>query len=270
MPILSRAGCKSYKRLTPARIDRLPAVRRLSSQMALKLRYCSRRLVRPRVIACGGVRLPVEGAQYSAAMIEELYRERYEEDEAAIVRAILDPGDTVLDLGAGIGFITTVCAKLHATVCCVEANPHLIAIAERTFQLNRVKPDLRHAAVGPSNGSVELFVRQEFWSSSTLAGADLTAPPLDVPAVRLNHLLEEIRPSLLICDVEGAESSLFDDADLSSIQKMVVEVHPKLIGWNGVRRMVRTLFDSGFVLDTRISIKNVLLFRREDEHDNPP
>jgi hypothetical protein len=81
--------------------------------------------------------------------------------------------------------------------------------------------------------------------------------------VRLDGLLAEIRPSVLICDVEGAELGLFEDADLASVQSVVVEVHPKLIGWNGVRRLIRILFDAAFILDTRISIKNVLLFRRE-------
>jgi FkbM family methyltransferase len=215
------------------------------------------------VINYEGIRLPLAADQCSAAMIDELYRERYEEDEAAIVRAILSAGDTVLELGAGIGFISAVCAKLGATVHCLEANPHLIAIAERTFQLNRVKPDLRHAAVAPWNGTIQLFLGEEFWTSSTLLEADVAAWAIEVPAVRLDDLLAEIRPSVLICDVEGAEAQLFDDADLSSVRNVVVEVHPKLIGWNGVRRLIQTLFDAEFILDTRISIKNVLLFRRE-------
>jgi FkbM family methyltransferase len=239
-------------------------LRRLASRVALKLRYWWRRLASPRVISYGGIHLPVHPTQYSAAVVEELYRERYEEDEAAIVRAMLNPGETVLELGAGIGFVSTVCAKLNANLYCIEANPHLISIAERTFQLNGVRPSLRHAAVGPSKGMIELFVHEEFWRSSTVAGADSPARCVEVPAVRLNDLLKEIRPSFLICDIEGAESQLFDNADLSCIRKVAVEVHPKLVGWDSVRGLVRTLFDSGFILDTAISRNNVLFFRRED------
>ncbi len=96
-----------------------------------------------------------------------------------------------------------------------------------------------------------------------LPEADVAGPAVEVPAVRLDDLLAEIRPSVLICDVEGAETQLFDDVDLSSVQTVVVEVHPKLIGWDGVRRLIQALFDAEFILHTRISIKNVLLFRRE-------
>jgi FkbM family methyltransferase len=243
----------------------MSVLQRIASRLALKIRYWIRRGIGARVISYEGVRLPIDRAHFSESMVEELYRERYEEDEASIVRATLRPGDTVLDLGAGIGFISSLCAKLKAEVHALEANPLLIPITERTFKLNGVHPRLRHAAVATSEGTIDLFVDTQFWGSSTVPGRGHQASRIQVPAIQLQALLDEIRPSFLICDIEGAESYLFQDADLSCVQTLVVEVHPKLVGWKSVRALVQNLFDSAFFLDTRMSRKNVLLFRREDE-----
>jgi predicted nicotinamide N-methyase len=90
------------------------------------LRYQIRKLLRPRVIRSGGLRIdlgPAAGTRYARA----LYRDDHERAEREIVRRRLETTDTVLELGAGLGLVTILCCRCVGSdrVHAYEANPEL-------------------------------------------------------------------------------------------------------------------------------------------------
>ena len=66
-------------------------------------------------------------------------------------------------------------------------------------------------------------------------------------------LLRDEGIDLVVCDVEGAEATLFEGADLAGVDRIWVETHDHVTGLSGVRRLFATMADQGFVYDPRHS-----------------
>lgn len=65
----------------------------------------------------------------------------------------------------------------------------------------------------------------------------------EVPVKPLNDEIARIKPTVLIMDVQGSEGKLLSFANLSTVSKLLVEVHPDMLGLsnaNGLRRNLRT------------------------------
>ena len=67
---------------------------------------------------------------------------------------------------------------------------------------------------------------------------------------------------MLIADIEGAETGVFNGTPLESIERILMEIHPHRIDDAGVRQIFRDLDELGFVYDITTSSGNVLGFHR--------
>ena len=90
---------------------------------------------------------------------------------------------------------------------------------------------------------------------------------VEVPTTSLDALLRDEGIDLVVCDVEGAETALFQDADLSGVDRVFVEMHDHVTGLSGVRRLFATMAGHGFVYDPRHSEGSVVLFQRLGTRD---
>jgi FkbM family methyltransferase len=237
--------------------------RRLLSEIAAEARYQYRRITRPRIIWERGIRLPLDHASYTATVLDALYRGSYESHEAAMVTQVLEPDDVVLEFGTGIGYISTLCCKKvksHGQVHSFEANPLLIPLIQDTYKLNNVAPILHHSAIGKESGIAELFMNADFWLSSTRAQNGTNK--MIVPCTAIDDAIKEIKPSMIVCDIEGAEIGLFDNAPLGDVNKIIIEVHPEVTGKLSVRELIQRFFDASLVMDTSISGGNRFYLHR--------
>jgi FkbM family methyltransferase len=184
----------------------------------------------------------------------------YETPEADELNALLEDGEVVLEIGAGIGLISTLAAKDPRTrsVAAVEANPALIPVLRRTHALNDVNVATYNEVLGPRDGTAELHLYPEFWSSTIIRPAD--GATVSVPATRLQTRLDEIRPTFIILDIEGAERDIFDGADLQGVRKIMMELHQDLIGRAGVRKIFETLAAKDFAYDQHHSSRAIVTF----------
>lgn len=229
------------------------------------LRYQFRKVVRPRRITNGGVTIdlgPIARTRYARA----LYRDVHEQAEREIVGRHLAPDDVVLELGAGLGLVTILCAKRIGSerVHTFEANPQLEPLLRDNFKRNGVSPWLQMRLVTLDAGPQEFHVSQRFVVSSRHAAADDQAFTTTVPAASLIDVLKSIRPTFLVIDIEGGETDLADPrVDLSGVRKICVEVHPHIIGDDRVSDLVRCLIARGFHWRLAESRGAVLYFDRE-------
>ena len=71
--------------------------------------------------------IPDDPSVITPPIREAMLDGRFETEEASQIPAIVRPGDRVLEIGAGIGFISTLLARERrvARVIAVEANPDL-------------------------------------------------------------------------------------------------------------------------------------------------
>ncbi len=213
-----------------------------------------------------GVLIPTDPAVITPAIREAILSGRFETEEAAQIPAIVRPGDRVLEIGAGIGFISTLLSRQPrvSRVVAVEANPHLIGYMSDLHALNGVRKVRRLNAVltNAGGGTATFYLRRDFWMGSLSAGPNPYVATVEVPTLSLDGLLREEAIDLIVCDIEGAEAGLFEGADLSGVDRLWIETHDHVTGLSGVRRLFETMAGHGFVYDPRHSIGSVVLFQR--------
>jgi FkbM family methyltransferase len=213
-----------------------------------------------------GVLIPADPAIITPAIRRAVIEGWFEAREARQIPLIVKPGDRVLEIGAGIGFISTLLARERrvSSVLAVEANPFLIEYMARLHTLNRVRKVRRVNAVlrnGPA-GSATFYLRRDFWMGSLMPGPNPYVGTVEVPTRNLDALLRDEAIDLIVCDVEGAETAIFHGADLSGVDRIFLELHDHVTGLSGVRGLFATLADHGFVYDPRHSLGSVVLFQK--------
>ena len=156
-----------------------------------------------------------------------------------------------MELGAGLGFISTFCAKIIGSnrVHAFEANPSLQAPIRKMHQLNGVSPQVQLCAVGAKEGELCLNVSRHFWHS-TAVGAPMygMTRSVRVPVLSYDSQFELLRPTVVVLDIEGGEIDLLalDLATLRYPRAWVVEFHPALIGQEKVDLIQERLAEAGF------------------------
>ena len=190
-------------------------------------------------------------------------RGRYERDELRLIGQLLSPDDVVLEVGAGLGVLSAYCAKRlgSSRVFAYEANPDLEASIRDTYSLNHVQPTLEMCAVGADAGKVTLYRDKDLWASSVLRPPGRVRP-VEVPVKALSEVAQVVRPTLLIVDAEGAEGELFDHAHLPTVTRIVLELHERVIGPVGARRVRSTLAAMGFEELPELSAGEHLVLQR--------
>ena len=190
----------------------------------------------------------------SLAMCERILGNSYEKPERDLVASTLRDNDIVMEIGSGLGVISALCAKRIGSrrVFTYEANPELEPLIRETHALNEVSPSLSICLLGEAPGSREFWITREFWASSMIR-PNAAAQCVRVPVIPLNEELRRVQPTFLIVDIEGGEVELFDFADLTSVHRIAMEIHPNVIGETGVERLGERLASAGFVLDRALS-----------------
>lgn len=192
---------------------------------------------------------------------------RYEHQEADAILAHLRPGDRFMDLGAGIGFLCALAARVLGAkaVTGVEAVPDTLALARATLAANGLpEVQLVHGAVtGGRDGEVEFGQRPAFWASA-LQGHDgwpANARVIRVPALPLATLLARHHPTVLCCDIEGAELAVLA-TPLTGVRLVVAELHPGLYGAEGEARVQENLLAQGFLPEPLGTKGATVVYRR--------
>ena len=212
--------------------------------------------------SCLGVNVPASPF-LTAGRIERINAAEYEGIEINGALRIVEPDDTVLELGAGIGIVGAVTSlhKKPKKVVSYEANPALIPYIETLYDMNglgernSVKNEILLSAPDRPS-SMPFHLGRSFLGSSILESGTTTATSVDVPTADFNAVLESLQPTILLMDIEGGELPILDHTDLLGIRGIVIEFHPKTYGVENMRKCKNKLRTLGFVnipdLSTRL------------------
>ena len=200
--------------------------------------------------------------------IRRLLRQNdYETKESEAALKVVREGDVVVELGGGIGYMSTLVASKRAvkSVHVFEANPHLIPYIRSVHAANGVtNAHVTHAILGPRKGSVDFYLREPMLGSSMqrLEG-EVDPPSVKVDVLNAKQTFASIGANVLICDIEGAEVDLLPGIDLSGLRAAIIETHPQWIGPEGINKVFRAFMDAGLAYYHRGSHGKVLVFRSE-------
>jgi FkbM family methyltransferase len=194
--------------------------------------------------------------------------DRYELKEVEAVSRIVKPTDTVMELGAGIGFMSTVMSKRMGakTIFAYEANPALIPYIQQVHAINGVKNVtlenklLTHQAGEPQ----PFYVRGDFVASSFEDNlGDKHGGVVRVEQVEtqdFNSEIKQIKPTVLVMDIEGAEAKLLPKAHLRTLRAVIVELHPQTIGKRGIKLIFGAMQKAGLIYYPKTSNAKVVTF----------
>jgi FkbM family methyltransferase len=218
---------------------------------------------RQREFTIGDIVLEAPRPAISRSVRKSLRRNDYEPVEAYLVRQLVRPGDTVLDLGSGLGLTCIAAAKSSrgGRIVGYEANPAIAPLAERNAERNGVRVEIRNRGVAREKGRIEFHVRRSFTASSALPVK--RARNISIEADAFRDAVAEIQPKFISCDVEGIEKDVFASANLASVDRLIVEVHPEAIGEVGVLKCVRDLENAGLRAVRRLCFGQVMVFDRD-------
>lgn len=194
-----------------------------------------------------GVRLSTSEDLVPRRIRSLLFKSNYEESEYALTAPLLKHGERVVEIGTGIGFISLLCSLACGAdnVFSFEASPELEPVIRANYRLNGLVPNLRMRAVTVDGGPVAFYRDDHILSSSISERAGL-GQEIVVESDPLDDVIRDCRPTILIMDVEGAETALLASARLDGVRHIVVETHPHVTGEAPVQDMLASLSEQGF------------------------
>ena len=226
-----------------------------------------------------GIRVPIDTTILSPLMEKKIATGRNQTKEFVGARGVIRSGDVVLELGGGLGVLSAAIRRhtRASRIVSFEPNPDLFDFIKRTHQQNAATNiEVRQAVVmsGVRSSTIAFYRHPDVSSSSLYAPPD--APPeavlgrVDVPVVKLEDLLIELTPNVLIVDTEGGELELFEGIeDLGTIDRIVLELHPWIYGTSGVLNVFKALCRLGFAYDADLSFRYFVVLRRPLPSENP-
>lgn len=193
-----------------------------------------------------------------------LIKGRYEQDERRLLKKSVSKGDRVVDLGAGIGLIGLIARNLAGPdggVISFEANRVLEDIILKNYSLNSLAPTLEMKAVDEFGDGVDFVVSKDILGSSAekLPSCDNTKEI--VTSVALDEVVNQYQPNVLIMDIEGSEVALLNSKSLDHVQRVLVEMHPRILGADVCKNIEQVMVDRGFVQIDRAG-DNILFVRQ--------
>lgn len=199
-----------------------------------------------------GIFLPVN-INIGFNVLRWILNERYEDGEINIIKNRITSGDIVLEIGTGLGFISSFCSKKIGAenVFTYEANILNLPVIKSVFRKNEVSPNLTNGLLSNTDGEFLFPINaKNRLGSGTAINTDKKAI---IPMINLNGEIKKINPTFLIMDIEGGEYEIFSIIDFQSIKKIQFELHPEIIGKEKCHKIFEILDINNFKKDEIVS-----------------
>ena len=183
----------------------------------------------------------------------------YEPPTARLIAGLIQPGDTVIDVGANAGFFTLLAAtrvKESGRVLAFEPIPAVRAALERNIKLNGVRwVSLHGVALSNVAGTLTMYEGpRNHRGLSSLRPLDQAAATHSVTVKRLDDWLPVLgRVKLIKLDVEGAEQHVVEgmaaliSRDMPYIVVEVTDAYLQKMG-HSAASLLRLLNQKGYLV----------------------
>ena len=203
----------------------------------------------PAQIDLHGIKLQLDAVPKNMQLI--LMSGHYEAPELKILPNLLTSEDEVLEIGAAMGVLGLFCRKniKVKNLASVEPNPKTLTYLRRNYELNGLTPNVIEAALCDKDGPVTFYFNDYFWADSLILH-DKAGPskPMQVEGLSFATIAKRagFEFNTLIIDVEGAEQYLPCSAIPAHVKKVLIEIHPDMIGNRPAFGVLEALILAGF------------------------
>jgi FkbM family methyltransferase len=228
------------------------------------------------ILRRGRMRAVVNKATYRLDLREAIQRQMflgsYEPIETMWFKRCVGTGDTFIDVGANFGHYTTLGASLVGAmgkVFAFEPSPLASEVLEEMIEASGIENVLlTRAAVGNSNGSVELFMpTTDYLHSPSIMASDPDFVPLQVPVIALDTfepLTNVATIKLVKIDVEGYEPDVLDGMEHLIRTRRVLNIFCEFNSWWLERNsttpshLLERFLDYGYEISERTALQQGL------------
>ncbi|EFO31313.1 FkbM family methyltransferase [Roseibium sp. TrichSKD4] len=214
------------------------------------------------------VKLHLDENEVAGKIVDALLNKTYESDEAYCVKNLVKPGDRILEIGAGMGFITTILSQIEdVKVWSFDANPALIELLKRTATINNNNVASLNigAFSAKAHGEMDFYIRQEFWMSSLYKEQGPYEEVIKIKTRNIDDFIRDNSINCLVMDIEGAEKEILEDAKLLGIERICVELHPQIYGHTGIGSINNHINGKGFRINKKYSSNLCISYDRESQ-----
>jgi FkbM family methyltransferase len=190
---------------------------------------------------------------------------------------VIQEGQTVLDIGANIGYYALLESRLvgkKGEVYAIEPVLKNYTALKKNVELNdAANVKTFNMAAGNVNGDMEIFVADKGNISSFIPKGDANfVSKQKVQMVRVDNFVSDrdIKPDFIRMDVEGFETEIIKGmADtLKTKPKLLIEVHPNIASKEDLMEMISAIRDSGYKKVIEIKERNLLWMNRNGQLKN--
>jgi FkbM family methyltransferase len=229
----------------------MPALREVKKLVGSIKRFAESVITGMPTCRIHGIRIKLDCSILPDNVISSLIGGTYELKEIRAMEHILRKGDCVLELGAGIGVISSVAARItsNGQTICVEANPALLPYITSLHKDNDIRAEVLNGVIARSDTTKsEFYIRDDLWSSS-FSPTPTYSRAIQIKNYNVSDLIQQYQPDILIGDIEGGEVCLLDLTEFGSLRAIILEVHPHLIGKDKIDQLSEHISSKGFQLD---------------------
>ncbi len=203
--------------------ERLPRTLFRRAELAWRARFDSRSPARSVIVSLPGIDALMELAPRDSILDLTVFLFGvWEISGTRFVQSVLEPGMTVIDVGANSGYYTLLASHLvgnQGHVYAFEPLPGPVEGLTRNVELNGFRNvTIKRVALGSGEGQSILYpsvVENNDGLGSLLPGPDRSVVGVEVPMISLDHVVEELpdrQVNLIKVDVEGSEAEVFTGA----------------------------------------------------------
>jgi FkbM family methyltransferase len=218
-------------------------------------------LLKPTYVVINAHRLYID--KWDATLSQELLLSgKWEDYEVAIFKGRIHPGDTVVDIGAHIGYYTLIAAKQvgnKGLVYAFEPDPRNFALLKENINANGYRNVvLVNKAVSDTSGNGQLYLNSENTGDHRIFNADPDRQAIKIAITTLDEFFKdkEKRINIIKMDIQGSELRTLRGArKLITQNKSIIvmsEFWPRAITLSGdrPRDYLRLLRHLGFRLQS--------------------
>ena len=229
----------------------------------------TRRVVSRRRVVLHGIAIETAARYLDPQTRRDLQRGRYQQAKAAQLASKIEPNDSFLDVGAGLGFTALLTASMvgASNVVAVEADPQAAMLARANFALNNRSIELLQAALATpdaetQDGTVAFYPNAVFGASACSPRAGGTEA-IRVPRVDLAALLAEREVTAVNLEAAGHECDIVAGVeDFRAVRVLLISIHEQASGYERTVALMRHLFAHRFALDFADSRGREVVFVR--------